>query len=219
MSLAVIVACACREWIRPATLRRGALAARLASGPGDWVARSSCTCSTWGRVTRSRCEHRTVIGCCSTPAVRGAEATRGTRWWCRISGIAAAPVDLFVLSHPHTDHVGGAVAALRVLHPPTYLDAGFPGAEAYRASLEEAREDHVQWRRAHPGDHFEIDGVSLSVLAPDSGWTASLDDPNLASVVVLAQYGDVRMLFMGDAERPEEEWLLSHERDELRRIS
>jgi competence protein ComEC len=46
-------------------------------------------------------------------------------------------------------------------------------------------------------------------------WTASLVDPNLASVVVLVRYGDIRMLFMGDAEEPEERWLLAHERDEL----
>jgi competence protein ComEC len=42
-----------------------------------------------------------------------------------------------------------------------------------------------------------------------------LTDPNLASVVVVAEYGDVRMLFMGDAERPEEDWLLEHERAQL----
>jgi len=78
-----------------------------------------------------------------------------------------------------------------------------------------ARDEHIRWSRAHPGDRFDIDGVSLTILAPDSVWTASLDDPNLASVVVLARYGDVRMLFMGDAERPEEEWLLAHARDEL----
>src|SRR5262249_53388971 len=62
---------------------------------------------------------------------------------------------------------------------------------------------------------LDVDGVSLTILAPDSTWTASLDDPNLASVVVRAQYGDVRMLFMGDAERPEEDWLLTHARGEL----
>ena len=50
--------------------------------------------------------------------------------------------------------------------------------------------------------------MSLTFLAPDSAWTASLVDPNLASVVALVRVGDVRMLLMGDAERPEEDWLL-----------
>jgi competence protein ComEC len=125
-------------------------------------------------------------------------------------------LDGFILSHPHTDHVGGAATVLHALHPMTYIDPGFPGsAEPYRRSLDVARTDRVRWERAHPGDEFDIDGVSLRILAPDSSWTAALDDPNLASTVVLAQYGEVRMLLMGDAERPEEEWLLSHARNDL----
>jgi competence protein ComEC len=217
MSLAVIVAAASSDWERPAAIATGALAAliwlpatgrlggevelhMLDVGQGDAIA------------LRTPNGHWVLFD--AGGAWRGGDAGRSVV--VPYIGHRGGPVDLFVLSHPHTDHVGGAVAALHVLHPPTYVDAGFPGsAEAYRQSLEEAREDHVQWRRAHPGDHFEIDGVSLRVLAPDSAWTASLDDPNLASVVVLVRYGDVRMLFMGDAERPEEEWLLSHAGDEL----
>ena len=131
-------------------------------------------------------------------------------------GRRGGTVDLFVLSHPHTDHVGGAPTIFRAMHPETYIDAGFPGSAAsYRASLDLARREGIRWRRARPGDVIVIDGVTFRILAPDSAWTASLNDPNLASVVLIAEYGDVRMLFMGDAERPEEEWLLEHERSEL----
>jgi competence protein ComEC len=122
-----------------------------------------------------------------------------------------------VLSHPHTDHVGGAANVLRALHPSTYIDAGFPGsASSYRESLDAARAGHVQWKRAHPGDSVSIDGVTITFLAPDSTWTASLNDPNLASVVTLVRIGDIRILLMGDAERPEEDWLLRHEAPLLR---
>jgi competence protein ComEC len=131
-------------------------------------------------------------------------------------GRRGGSLDLFVLSHPHTDHVGGAASVLRTLHPATYVDAGFPGpADAYRASLDAARETHVRWVRAHPEDRVTIDGVTLEFLAPDSVWTASLVDPNLASVITLVQYNDVRILLMGDAERPEEDWLLAHEGERL----
>jgi competence protein ComEC len=147
-------------------------------------------------------------------AWRGNDAGRSTV--IPYIGRQGGSLDMFVLSHPHTDHVGGAASVLRVLHPATYVDAGFPGpADAYRASLDVARETHVRWVRAHPEDRVTIDGVSLEFLAPDSVWTASLVDPNLASVITLVQYGDVRILFMGDAERPEEEWLLAHEASEL----
>jgi competence protein ComEC len=125
-------------------------------------------------------------------------------------------LDMFVLSHPHTDHVGGAASVIRALHPRRYVDAGFPGsADAYRASLIAARNSHTRWLRAHPGDSVEVDGVVITFLAPDSTWTAGLTDPNLASVVTLVRVGDVRMLLTGDAEGAEEAWLVNHERDRL----
>ncbi len=123
---------------------------------------------------------------------------------------------LFVLTHPHSDHVGGAETILRVLHPVAYRDAAFAGGnEAYRRSLAAAGTLGVRWSRVHPGDSLSLDGVSVTFLAPDSAWTAHLHDPNLASTVALVQYGDVRFLLTGDAEAPEEAWLVAHAGDEL----
>ncbi|MBI1809180.1 MAG: MBL fold metallo-hydrolase, partial [Gemmatimonadetes bacterium] len=118
---------------------------------------------------------------------------------------------LFTLSHPHADHVGGGATVLRALHPRRYLDAAFAGgSEPYRASLAAARAAGIAWSRVHPGDSLEVDGVTVTFLAPDSAWTSSLADPNLASTVALVRYGSVRFLLTGDAEAPEEEWLLRH---------
>ena len=118
------------------------------------------------------------------------------------------------LSHPHTDHVGGAASILAQRRPTLLLDPGFPGPSgSYGEALHVARTRDWRWRRAHPGDSLVIDGVVLRVLAPDSAWTAALDDPNLASLVLSVRYGRVRFLFTGDAEREEEQWLL--ERDAL----
>jgi competence protein ComEC len=122
----------------------------------------------------------------------------------------------FVLTHPHADHVGGAASVFRALHPLAYRDAAFAGGSTpYRQSLDVAGQLGVSWARVHPGDSLAVDGVSVRFLAPDSTWTAHLKDPNLASTVALVRYGDVRFLLTGDAEAPEEEWLLARERDAL----
>jgi competence protein ComEC len=68
----------------------------------------------------------------------------------------------------------------------------------------------------HPGDSVVVDEVVLTALAPDSTWATHLDDANLASTVLLVRVGQVRMLLTGDAEGPEEEWLLARSRDALR---
>lgn len=120
-------------------------------------------------------------------------------------------VEAFVLSHPHLDHVGGAPAVVGRLGPRRYIDAAFAGAtDAYRASLDSAAAHHVRWQRVHPGDTLQLDGVTFRFLAPDSAWTAALDDANLASTVLRVEYGRVSMLLVGDAEQPEEQWLLDH---------
>ncbi len=123
---------------------------------------------------------------------------------------------LFVLSHPHSDHAGGAATVLGSLRPTEYWDGAFAGtSETYRESLEAARAAHVLWERVHPGDSLGVDGVVVTVLAPDSAWMSGLAAPNEASVVLLVRYGTVRFLLMGDAERGEERWLLAHEREFL----
>jgi len=126
-------------------------------------------------------------------------------------GRRGGTLDGFILSHPHTDHVGGAASVFDALHPRWFLDAAFAGpAGMYRTALRIAERDGVHWRRAQPGDSIAIDGVTLLVLAPDSAWTSRLVDPNLASVVVRVRVGAVTMLLTGDAEAPEERWLLEH---------
>ena len=119
-------------------------------------------------------------------------------------------LESFVLSHPHSDHVGGAASVLSALRPHSYWDAAFAGgAEAYIASLAAAKTESIEWHRVHPGDSVIVDGVTLSFLAPDSAWTVGLKDPNLASTIALVRYGLVRFLLVGDAERAEEDWLLA----------
>jgi competence protein ComEC len=67
-----------------------------------------------------------------------------------------------------------------------------------------------------PGDSLALDGVTVRFLAPDSAWTAGLRDANLASTVASVRFGRVRFLLVGDAEEPEERWLLARDREALR---
>jgi competence protein ComEC len=127
------------------------------------------------------------------------------------------PLVAFVLSHPHSDHVGGAASTLRAFTPTWYFDPGYVGGTTpYRASLLEARHTHATWRRVHPGDSLVVDEAVITFLAPDSAWAESQHDPNLASSIVRIRIGDVAMLLTGDAEAPEERWLLAHQSPLLR---
>lgn len=218
MSAAVIIACASRDWRRPAAI------ALAAAGVLVWLPLAPSRSANLevhmidvgqGDAIALRTPHAHWVLIDAGRAWRGGDAGRSTV--IPYIGRRGGSLDMFVLSHPHTDHAGGAASVLHALRPRTYIDGGFPGpADSYRISLDVARRDGVHWARAHPGDAFTIDGVSLRVLAPDSAWTASLDDPNLASVIVQVRYGEITMLFMGDAEAPEEAWLLARDSASLR---
>lgn len=122
-------------------------------------------------------------------------------------------LDGFVLSHPHSDHVGGAASVIQALRPRWFVDPGYPGgAPAYRASLVAAREARTAWRRPMPGDSLTLDEAVVTFLAPDSLWAATLRDPNDASIVARVRIGGVTLLLAGDAEAAEERWLLAHQR-------
>lgn len=124
----------------------------------------------------------------------------------RLGGDIAA----FILTHPHDDHVGGAASVVRALHPLTWWEPAYVGTSpTYRSALLAVAGEHIPWRRAHPGDSMNIDGVVVRALAPDSAWTVEQTDPNLASVVVMVEYGSTRWLFTGDAEAEEEQWLVN----------
>jgi len=127
------------------------------------------------------------------------------------------PLVAFVLSHPHADHVGGAASVLHALRPTYYFDPGYAGGTTpYLASLLEARKDRVAWQRVRPGDSVVVDEAVITFLAPDSAWAEAQRDPNLASAVARIRVGRVSFLLTGDAEAPEERWLVEHERALLR---
>jgi competence protein ComEC len=122
-----------------------------------------------------------------------------------------------VLSHGHSDHVGGAASAIAALHPEWYIDPGYAsGSGPYRRSLLTARDAHTRWARVRAGDSLVVDEVVVTWLAPDSIWPARLSDANNSSTVARIRVGDVAILMTGDAEEPEEAWLVANQRELLK---
>lgn len=123
-------------------------------------------------------------------------------------------IDTLVLTHPHADHIGGALTLLDRFAVLRVLDNGAPDGEILAERIrKEAARRQVECGGAVRGQLLDFgDGVIARILAPTPA--ERLGDANDASVVLRLEYGRTRFLFTGDAEESEEEDLL-HDRQPL----
>jgi competence protein ComEC len=120
----------------------------------------------------------------------------------QLARLGVRQLDLLVLSHPQSDHVGGAADVIRRLHVARVLDPEQPVADADELrALAAARDRRVPVVQARAGERFARDGVVLRVLAP-TGPLVPGADPNAGAVVIEAVQGSCRILVPADAESP-----------------
>ena len=130
--------------------------------------------------------------------------------------------DLVALTHPHPNHTRGLVSVLRLFPAEHLLTNGTPMRYDYLRDLLAAGE---RWKTRHhtaPSGRREWrwGDLRLTVLSPPSAaeqarmpWNPKSE--NDRSLVMLLQYGEVRMLLTGDIQHAAEHWLVAH-RDDLR---
>ncbi len=117
-------------------------------------------------------------------------------------------VDLLMLSHRDSDHVGGArsvLGALAVDAMSSSLEDGHPLHGASRAS-----------RRCVAGEHWTWDGVDFAVLRPDADDYARNLKSNAMSCVLRISGGGRSALLTGDIERDQEAALIASAGEALR---
>jgi competence protein ComEC len=118
-------------------------------------------------------------------------------------------LDVLALSHAHGDHMGGMPAVMRNFRPRELWVSIDPDSEAYRALLAEAKELGVMVRHFYAGDRVAWDGIEVTMLAPQKGYTNGGEPVNDDSLVMQMQYGKASVLLEGDAQSASEEAMLA----------
>ncbi len=112
-----------------------------------------------------------------------------------------------VNTHPHEDHLGSLDAVVRAYPVErAYLSPKEHTTRAYENLLLALEERNTPVEIPQPGDQWKLGGAVITVLSPDPD--ADYEGYNDWSIVLQAQYGQVRYLLMGDAETPVESDLL-----------
>jgi competence protein ComEC len=121
-------------------------------------------------------------------------------------------LDVLVLSHAHSDHMGGMAAVMRNFRPRELWVSVDPDSEDYQALLAEAADLGVTVRHYHAGDAMEWSGAQVTVLAPSVEYRNPGPPVNNDSLVLRVEYGAASVLLEGDAEAPSEREMLAQHR-------
>lgn len=118
-----------------------------------------------------------------------------------LDGLKIKTLDYFILTHPHADHIGGADMILKnytvktVIMPDKAATSG-----VYESLLDALEANGADLELAEAGQTFSLGGLHCKLLAPLKDYSNTND----VSIVIRATFGEVSMMFTGDAEGNEE---------------
>jgi len=116
-------------------------------------------------------------------------------------------LDYLILTHPHADHIGGAVEVINAFEIEKII---MPKVEhttrTFENLLETIKNKGMRITTPVPGDGYELGSARFKILAPNSSGYKSLND---YSVVIRLTFGNTAFLFTGDAESMSESQILS----------
>lgn len=114
-------------------------------------------------------------------------------------------LDYVVATHAHEDHVGGLSGALSFATVGTALSPVTEyNSKAFSNFVNKLKEQSKQITVPKPNDTFTIGSATVTVLGP----VEETDETNDTSIVLRIVYGATSFLFVGDAEKAEEDSIL-----------
>ena len=118
-------------------------------------------------------------------------------------------LDVLVLSHAHTDHMGGMTAVMENFRPKELWVGVDTASPLYAALLAEAARLGVVVRHFRAGDQAHWGSVEVTVLSPAVEYANTGPPKNDDSLVLRMQWGKASALLEGDAEEPSEEAMVA----------
>jgi len=126
-----------------------------------------------------------------------------------LDGLGITKIDLLVMTHPHSDHIGGMDTVIKAFEigqilMPRLPDDQTPTTKTYTEVLTAIADKGKRITPARVGDVYTFGQGALTVLGP----TKDYEDLNDTSLICRFDYGEQSFLFTGDMEKTAEEDLI-----------
>lgn len=121
-------------------------------------------------------------------------------------------IDLLILSHLDSDHIGGLEAVSKSLKINNIgLSINSNKKEGISKIQEIIKKEKAKTIYLSKNQEFNIDGVNFKILLPAK--KERIEDENNDSIVILMEYQGIKTLFMGDLEKEGEQELIKNNKD------
>lgn len=126
----------------------------------------------------------------------------------RLSLLDVKKLDVLVLTHPHSDHIGGAKKIIEnVCVDRIYMPNVSSPTITFDKLLDCISRNEIKVFQALSGTEIPFADANITILSPEPDHAS--DNLNTYSAVVFLKYNDIKMLFCADAEKENEDMILS----------
>ena len=120
-----------------------------------------------------------------------------------LEDLGVTKIDYLIGTHPHEDHIGGMDDIIKNFDIGIiYMPKIQTNTKTFEDVLDAVSEKDLKITSPKKGDEFEVGGARCEIMTDGIEDTSNL---NLSSIVIRMTYGTQSFLFMGDAEKENEE--------------
>jgi competence protein ComEC len=123
-------------------------------------------------------------------------------WWRGLDHL-----DVVVLTHAHSDHIGGLARIVQNFHPRELWLGIDPETKALDHLLTVAAANHVVVKKHTAGEMLSWHDTTIRVLAPPPDWVPKAQPKNDESLAMLVSYKNTSVLLAGDVEKRMEKYI------------